>query len=65
MKKILFIVLVALIITVNISNIYANENTITVNTKDEYYQKVVAELKSGKKNIFFVLSLDKMRHKIV
>jgi hypothetical protein len=52
-------VLVALIITVSISNIYANENTITVNTKDEYYQKVVAELKSGKKNIFFVYGENK------
>lgn len=53
MKRIFFLMLVILMTTMNISNAYAKEDVFCVNTKDEYYQNIIKELKSGKKNILF------------
>ena len=54
MKKIVFTLLAVLMIALSMENVYAEDEMITVSTKDEYYQNLVSGLKSGKNKMFFV-----------
>ena len=54
MKKIVFTLLAVLMIAFSMENVYAEDEMITVSTKDEYYQNLVSGLKSGKNKMFFV-----------